>query len=150
MEIQSYINKRKELYDKLLDYIESSDSEAYDFEILYQIIKSQEILENTKELVYFIELLTSIIDNYHWNHEFFHRSEKILLLLKDNLKQNFSNVEIYKQFKNNKGIILFLIENEVINLDENLVKLIKEQVEYHIPSFLYQKSANMNLMMIIK
>ena len=65
MEIQSYINKRKELYDKLLDYIESSDSEAYDFEILYQIIKSQEILENTKELVYFIELLTSIIDNYH-------------------------------------------------------------------------------------
>ena len=65
MEIQSYINKRKELYDKLLDYIESSDSEAYDFEILYQIIKSQEILENTKELIYFIELLTSIIDNYH-------------------------------------------------------------------------------------
>ena len=127
MSIHESFTQKKELYDHLLMFIDNSSMSKSDDE---ELIKNIKITEGDREeFEHFLLLLISIINNHHRNPVFFNKIEQIILYLKDKIKQTMSNIEIYKKFESNKRAILILIKNEIIILDENIAKLIKNKKE---------------------
>ena len=62
-------------------------------------------------------MIASIANNHHHDSKLFHNIFQILLKYDDQIKQTFSNYEIFSIFKNNKLILLFLFENKFIKID---------------------------------
>ena len=66
--------------------------------------------------------------------------EKILIFMKDTIKQTFLNHEIFEIFKTQKRILLFLIEEKIIEINEEIANLMtksrgNERYLYHIYFF---------------
>ena len=130
MEIEKYINKKKELYDILLKFIENgNDNNDTDYQNLIKNIDDQKILENGKELKEFLHIVLKISKNHHRYSDFFSKIERILIYCKDSIKQTFSNLEIFNFFKSHKLILFFLLKNEVLFFDQLITNIIIEKVD---------------------
>lgn len=130
MEITEYINQMKEFYDFLLSFLENEDDiDEYDFENLINFIERQKFKENHEEPKNLLHLISIISKNHHRHHCFINRIEKILLYLKEDIKQTFSNSEIFEFFKNDKRILLFLFKNEIITPNDFILNYILETKE---------------------
>ena len=71
-----------------------------------------------------LHLISKIGNNYHSFANFFSKIERILLFFKEDIPKYFSNSEIFNIFKSNKKILLFLIEQQIIVIDEYIAKKI--------------------------
>ena len=129
MEIQEYIDEKKELQDLLLSYIDGRDDSEIDFHFLINHFENQEIRENPDEFKALIHLLLRITNNHYRYRGFFKKIEQIILYFQNDIKQTFSNTEIFNLFKNNKRIVLFLIKNNIITIDKSITDLMIEQSE---------------------
>ena len=134
MDIQEYIYQNQKIQSYLLDFIENATEANYCFyfydncfELLIKCINNNKITQNRVEFKLFLLLIYDIANNHHRNQMFFPKLEKICLTFKDQIKQYFSNTEIFELFKRNKVMILFFIQNEIINLDKTIANLIYEQ-----------------------
>ena len=67
-------------------------------------------------------ILSNIANNHHCGPHFFSKIEKILNLIKEDMANYFSNLELFKIFRNNKHLLLFLSESKIITIDEIIVK----------------------------
>ncbi|KAK8857406.1 hypothetical protein M9Y10_015811 [Tritrichomonas musculus] len=120
-EIQEYIDKKKLLQRKLLDFIENdSSNDEENYHNLIKYINSQKIQKDKHELKSLLYLILKISNNHFRISCFFEKIEKILLFLEQETKQTFSNNDIFNIFKNNKKILLFLIEKQFIKIDKSL------------------------------
>ena len=134
-----YLNEKKELYEILLQYIdenEKEDEEEFNYMNLLDIIKKQKIIECNEDLKLFLRILTCISNNHHRFPRFYPKILRIIQHLNQFIKQNFSNYEIYKIFKSNKLLILYLIEHDVITIDNKIVtemlyRSLKTNTKYH-------------------
>ena len=117
MEIQKYLMQKKELQKNILKFIENENESEDDFINLLKITDLQQIMENKNELFIFLRLLTKVGENHHRNSKFFNNIEKIILHIGQNIKQTFSNIEIYDIFKRNKSFLLFLINQDILAID---------------------------------
>ena len=70
-----------------------------------------------------MHFLLTVVNNRHRDTNFFSKIERILLLFKDELTK-LKNDEIFQLFRSNKRILLFLIEEEILQVDEYFVKQI--------------------------
>ena len=130
MEITEYINQMKEFYDFLLSFLENEDDiDEYDFENLINFFERQKFKENREELKNLLNLISIISKNHHRHHYFINRIEKILLYFKEDIKQTFSNSEIFEFFKNDKRILLFLFKNEILMPNDFILNYILETKE---------------------
>ena len=121
MEIQKHIVARKELYAELLEFIEG------DF-LNYGI--DTNIKTNTNELKEFLYVITRISRNHHRDPNFFNKIELILSYLENDIKQKYSNNEIFEIFQKDKRILHYLIKRKIIKIDGNITKkLLKPQDE---------------------
>ena len=100
------------------------------------------IRDNKNELKLLLHLLSNISNSYHRYPVFYSKIERILQIFKEDIKKNYSNSETFDIFKSNKRILLFLIEEEMIKVDEYFVKKIitKEYVDQNYPHYFCQKS----------
>ena len=136
MEIKKYICQKKELYDILLEYIDCNDQLSIYFQNLIDIFENQEIKESQAEFRLFLHTLSKISKNHYRDQFFSHKIEKILIYMKEDIKQTFSNSQIMNIFKNNKLILLFLLTNQIIDNDEFFeFVIIKNDIDYF--SFFY-------------
>ena len=117
MSIQDYLNQKKEYYKHLLDFI---DGLNVSFQNLKNLLENY--IENPSEFQSFLHLLLTISQNHHRNPDFYLRIKQILLLVKDKIKHSFTNAEIFDFFKNDKQILLFLLEEKILVQDENINK----------------------------
>ena len=131
MNIQSYSTEKKQLYDLLLAFIDGSLDQSI-FTDLIEIINTQ-IISNKDEFELFLRLINTITQNHHRDSEFFTKIKQILFVINENLKHTYSNFEIFKIFQNNKNILLFLFENEIVKIDE----LIFNKILNHLSKPLY-------------
>ncbi|KAK8895263.1 hypothetical protein M9Y10_023705 [Tritrichomonas musculus] len=132
MYIKNYVNEKKQMYEKLQIFI-SSTSDQDNFSNLYQIINIQADVE---EFRLFLHLIGEIAKYYHADSQFFRKIEQILAELKEFMKQTFSNHELFNIFKGNKRIILFLLESDIITIDESIFKEILDKI--------YKENENQN------
>lgn len=108
--IQNFIDKMKNIHAELLEYIKRQDN---DDEKYFEKLK----YFNQHELRLFLRSLSQIANDYQRNPHFFEKIEKILKLIKNEVTNNYSNTELINIFLDNKRIILFLINENIINVD---------------------------------
>ena len=124
MKYQRYIQDFKSLYEDLLSFID--DNECNDaFPTISQKINDMGIKSDKIELEHFLRIVVSISNNHHRTNNFFNKIEQILDLLETQIKQTFSNLNLFNFFKKNKQILLFLFEKEIITLDDNIIEKTK-------------------------
>ena len=118
MEVQSYINWKKELYRNIINFIDCEE------EASINILNIQNINSNKDDFTEFLRLISKLSDNHHRNQSFLGQVEKILLYFKHEIKQTFTNSQIFDIFSSNKRILLFLITNDIITMDKTITDLI--------------------------
>ena len=118
MDCQEYLKKMKEIHNLLLSYINNDDNSDDGYQTLINCIEIHNILQDKKDFKKFLQLILKISKNCHWISGFFERIEEIILNLKDEINQAFSNIKIFYIFRNNKRILLFLIQKNIIILDQ--------------------------------
>ncbi|KAK8839221.1 hypothetical protein M9Y10_032150 [Tritrichomonas musculus] len=123
MDIQQYIKRKKELYNIFLNYIDSND----DYEECYQSLIQYFQPQSNEELQTFLHMILELSKNHHRDSTFFNKIERILLFYEQEIKQTFSNSEIFNLFKNNKRILLFLFNKGLIIPDNQITVLILRQ-----------------------
>ena len=125
MEIQEFLEKKKQIQKVFLEFINNEDDYEENYQnLMMMIIKNQNIRENKYELKEFLHLLLKISNNHYRNKDFFSKYEQILTQFKDDMIKNFSNLELFDIFKRNKRILLFLIEEKIINIDQSIVNVL--------------------------
>ena len=136
--MQDYINKLKDLYQTLLEFLENDDDYNDDIKTITSFFENQKILFNRMEFMEFLYLISKI-SKYHNDNKgsFNNKIQEILLFYKEDLKKKFSNKEIFNFFKSNKRILLFLIKKEIITVDETIANLLCLKYEFKSDHFFY-------------
>ena len=114
MEIQEYIDQRRQIYDLFLTFIDSKEEESQSYANLIEYLELKNIKKNTKESTYFIQLILHISENHNRRVDFFGKIEKILLYFSDFITSNFQSFDFFDIFQTNRRIVLFLLENKLI------------------------------------
>lgn len=136
MNYTDYIYQKKKLYDSLFTFLEDDDQSDEEeeeeengsrhpkkgerkMEFLETISNSR----NEEDIEQFLIFLSKILDNHHRNSGFIDRIGKILLYLKDTIKQTLSNLRIHEMFEGSFLFLLLLLENEIVKFDEQIINL---------------------------
>lgn len=135
IKIQKYIEEKKKIYDFLLNFLEISDKNDFTFINLTKFMETNNYLANHNDLLHILRLITKIADNHHRNDLFFKKIEQIFDFLKENIKQTLSNTEIFDIIKNNKKILLYFLQNDILILnkeicDEIIIKYDNNGLQY--------------------
>ena len=125
-EIQDYIDEMKELYDNLMIFLENPDESDEPF---FHVFSIDHYEGDREKLEQFLQLIANIASNHNPKNNLFKKIFNIILNLKDQIKQTFSNLQIFDIFKSNKAILLFLFENQIIIYDEDINKEIISIIE---------------------
>ncbi|KAK8838322.1 hypothetical protein M9Y10_035745 [Tritrichomonas musculus] len=124
MSIEKCLGNMKSVYEGLLNFIDDDRNEAINFENLNKIFQDIKIRDDKFDLKLFFHLIVSICNNHHSCPNFFDKIDRIVNYFKDDIKKYYSNPEIFDIFKSNKRLLLFLIEEKIMNMDEQVVKQI--------------------------
>ena len=130
-EYPDFIDEMKEIYDKLLEFIDNIDASDDDFTSLVQNIENKGINENKELFNNFVNLLIDISNNHHRENGFFSKLERILHKFQNSLKANNTNQNIYELFESNKRLLYFLIKEKIITIDDKINQLITN----HMPRY---------------
>ncbi|KAK8876040.1 hypothetical protein M9Y10_006224 [Tritrichomonas musculus] len=132
MDVQEHFNNVKDIYNSILEYIDSDNSESEEaYQNFINIMDNQNILDNKDSICEIMEIICKISKNHHHSQYFFERIERILSYFTNTIKQILTNIQIFNLFKRSKRILLYLITEKVITIDDNIVN-----------AFLTQKSKN--------
>ena len=100
-----HLKKMQTIQKYILDSIEDETQET--LEKLIKYIKDHNCAEKRCELNSILHLINNISNKHHRTTSFFSKFEKLLLILKDNTMQTFTNSEIFFIFQENKRLLLF-------------------------------------------
>ena len=124
MSFQEYIDQMKSIHQNLIDFLDQMQDEEERFlNIIRSLVDLKKDQHKLKSILY---MLVNISNNHHRYPQFFNKIEKILQSLKTDITKYYSNYEIFKIFKSNKLLLLFLIEENIIIVDENIENKIKK------------------------
>lgn len=126
MEIELLIQKKKELYSSLMEFIDATENN--DINLLITFFDEQDILQDKDELISTFHLLSKIADNHHFSPDFIDKFRQIILYLIQAKSSNISDFEIYKIFRNNKRILLLFLEQGIIKPDKKIIQKSKKQM----------------------
>ncbi|KAK8884172.1 hypothetical protein M9Y10_043278 [Tritrichomonas musculus] len=119
----------KYIYEIIIDYLEEEDelAETRSFENLLKYFQEQKIRENKYDLKEVLHIIIRISNNHHRTINFSEKIEKVLTSFQDDIKQTFSNWEIFNIFKSSKRMLLFLFENNILIPDKNIFHILKQE-----------------------
>ena len=118
MNIQDYYNHKKSLYDSIFEFIE--DGNESDMISKFDELKKF-FADNEDEFYHLLHFISLISNNYHRSSRFFERIEIILITFSDIIKQKYTNNDIFNLFRENKRILLFLFDKQIIKLDQSII-----------------------------
>ena len=109
MSLSEYIESKKQLYQKVIEFLEEESNTEDDLSKFIETLNDFNLDTDKDELLSFLHLISSIVNNHYRTPELISKTEHILLHYKDQIKQTWSNLEIFHTFENNKKVILFLL-----------------------------------------
>ena len=125
MEFQQYLNEEKHYYRNFIDFFESEKDLNLSFTDFEDMVNTKlnnlEQKEKQEEIKSILHLISKVFDNHHRDSNYFEKLEKIIIFLKDDIKQTLSNNEIFNLFKTNKLILLILFKHQIIQIDQSIV-----------------------------
>ena len=122
MEIKEYFDQKKEFYQLFQEYIDCEGDSNDKYANLLAFFQKQKIGEDSNELVQLLRLLISFSNNHHRGPLFFSKIEKIIQHFEIQIKQTLSKSQLFQLFKKNKILLLFLIENKIMDVDKDIFK----------------------------
>ena len=127
--IQKYIDNKKDIYNLFLSYIDDTQIKDFDLSKLEKFFKHEDHSVNPEELKQFLSLIVDISNNHHRTQNFFDKIKQILQFYSKLIKDSLSNFEIFDVFKTNKMILLYIIQNQIIMIDDNIYNEINGMIE---------------------
>ena len=122
--MEETVEKMKIIQKLLLDFLEDESNSEENYEILIKNIADQKIIDDKYEFKSLLYLINNIGKNHQRVCNFICKIEQILSNFKIEILNYFSNSEIFKIFEDNKRVLLFLIQEKIINIDGNIVNQI--------------------------
>ena len=122
MEIQEYVIKLKEFYEAFMLFL--SESSIQDDKSIKNIIDNHINSYEKYDHKMLLLIISRIADNHHRSQNFTDKVKKMLQYYLPQIKQIFTDLEIFSIFENNKQILLFLIEQKIIKFDESIINFI--------------------------
>ena len=123
MEIKDYILKRKKFLNYFLDFLDETVNADEKYQLLIDWTKNQDFTKSLEETFDIFRMISNVIQNHHRTHNFYIKIARILKLLIKDQNLPISDEKIIKIFENNKTILLYLFEKQIIiptKLIENL------------------------------
>lgn len=155
MRVEDQLEKMKMLHSYVLDWLGKVEDIEEHSGNLFSFIDKQNIKNSGPELKMFLHLLSKLAKNHHRTDTFFDQIFKILDQYKTNIQKFFSNSEIFKIFKSNKRILLFLFDEDILSFDESIYRIIsdpsikkykqRKYLEYFYPEIKQFKGENIDI-----
>ena len=130
MSSQEYLNMMKDIQENILIFLEEEAKSEGKLLFLESKFNDTKKSDYKYYLLSIMHLISKIVNNFYRFPNFFAKIEKILLIFKEDIKKYFSNSTVFNIFKSNKRILLFLIEQQIIIIDEYIVKKITKTKKY--------------------
>lgn len=127
MKIKEYIERMKTIQNKILEFIDQGQDVEEHYQNLINLFQDLQIRSNKYRLKTILYILSNISNNHHRYPEFFSKIEKILLLFEQEIKEKYSNYEIFTIFRYNKRILRFLINKNILLIDEDIKEEMKKE-----------------------
>lgn len=138
MDIEENIEKMKELQSIILDLLDCDDIERIDDELNHISSLCLQFQQDRHKLKSILYLIDKIAKNHHRCSNFNDKIFQVLLLFKTQIKQTFSNDEIFEIFKSNNRILLFLIEEGLFHIDESIaLKMTNKSSKYKFSEYFW-------------
>ena len=136
--LQQYLGEMKTIQCHILDFIDDEINKEENFQNIQIIFEDENFCCTLNKLKLVLRMIANISNDHHRELDFFDKIEKIIILLKENIKKYFSNSDIFNIFKINKKIFLFLIEEKMIIIDDHIAKKIlttEKFIEQNYPQY---------------
>ena len=130
MSFQEYLDTMKDIEGNIVYFLEEEANSEENFLILESKFNDTKKSDSKYYLLSIMHLISNIVYNHHRFPNFFAKIERILLFFKEDIKKYFSNSEVFNIFRSNKRILLFLIEQQLIIIDEYIVRKIAKTDKY--------------------
>ena len=134
MNNEEYFEKMASIQQKIEIYFnQEEDDDAENDDIKEQILEDRLIFKSA------LSLLSKLAKNHCRPSHFLSKIRKIFHSIKADILENFSNSDIFDIFKNQKLILLFLIEEKIIFIDKTISDIILngKYDNFHYPEFFY-------------
>lgn len=137
MNIEQSIAKMKKIQDALLKFLEEESNDEENYQNFKTILSNQKISESKYKLKSVLRLISKIGNHHHRTSNFIKKNEQILTEMKKEIKKRLSNSEIFKIFKNSKITLLFLIREQLLKIDEEILNEItnEKHIKFKYPQF---------------
>ena len=119
MEIIEYIDKMKEIYSSLQDFIDSDSDLEEDFKLFVKNLEKLKITESREDSLEFLQLLSIIGGNHHFDKSLFDKIELIIKHIQDEPNWKLFGINLFEIFESNKRLLYFLLYKKTINIDDH-------------------------------
>ncbi|KAK8898146.1 hypothetical protein M9Y10_000417 [Tritrichomonas musculus] len=123
MKINRFVEKMRSFQSNLLELLEDESYSKDKYETFVEHITEQKIYDDQHELKALLYIIDGISKNHRRSHDFISNIEQVLRHFEKDIQKFFSNSEIFKIFQNNKRILLFLIEEQLMTIDEYIFSI---------------------------
>ena len=100
-------------------------------EKLTNFLDNLNLRNNKDELREILGLLLNISEHHHRHILFFDKIKQIFSYLKDYIKSEFTNYEIFEIFQDSKLVLFILLTIQIIEIDEPIFKNISVQNDFY-------------------
>ena len=119
--LDEYIQCRQLIESSLICFIENQDDMEEIYQNLIQIFNDYKISEKPDDLKEILSIIISISNDFHRNLNFWEKIQKIILFFRDQIMKFWSNIERFHIFKTNKRLLLFLFNEKIVILDNQII-----------------------------
>lgn len=128
MRASQYIEQRKELYNNILLFLDSNDNIEELYGNLANSLANKKINSNKDNFELTLKIINKITKNHHRSPDFIKKIGQIMDLIVENFKKYyFSSLTLFKIFNNNKLILLYLINSDIIEIDSYILEYINNK-----------------------
>ena len=128
--MQDYIDNKKEIQNAFLDYIDCEYQNELKYSKLKDLLEHNQLFNSREEALLFLHMILGVANNHHRTNFFFVKIETILLSYKNEVNHFFTNNELFQLFKVNKPILLFLLKENIIALNEEIINDLKKDQDH--------------------
>lgn len=145
MSDKNCLSENKNIYEKIHSFLENGD-EVDNTEIessFNKIFNLEDQSEGKTKMKEILCTMSKITNNHQRHQNFYDRVEQIFFIMKDYIKEQFNDFEIFHIFRNNKRMLLFLFDQQMIEIDkinkinkENIKKILKQKKMFQSKSMI--------------
>ena len=115
--VAQILEKFKEIQANVLAFLEKNENAEENFQNLKTNLDEQKIYENLYCFTLFLNLLAKISNNYFHETDFYAKLIKIFSLFKKEIKEKFTDSDLFNIFKDNKKVLLFFLEEKIMQIN---------------------------------